>query len=180
MAKNYKRRRYYKRRGRWSANIKTIANNTINIPSNQSFFGSQDLCSNPVQTDSTVSQQYTVKNIELTFELEMQNVAVAANVECLIGYIMYVPQGYIITETVPGSHPEWIMAYKFIGSPSIDDTVNTAPIQNPRLPVKIKTRMARRLQTGDKIVFLITGTNNSSSSSTLNVNGLIRWWTKAN
>lgn len=174
-------RRFYKRKtGRWSANIKTITNDVINIPANSSFFGTQDLCVNPVQTDTTVSQQYTVKNIELTFELEMTNTNIAANVECLIGYIMYVPQGYLITETLPGSHPEWIMAYKFIGSPTIDDTISTAPIQNPRLPVKIKTRMARRLQTGDRVIFLITGTNGYNGTSTLNVNGLIRWWTKAN
>lgn len=180
MAKIYKRRRYYRRKGRWSANIKTITNNTISIPTNSSFFGSQDLCVNPAQIDTTVSQQYTVKNIELTFELEMANTNIAANVESLIGYIMYVPQGFTITETLPGSHPEWIMAYKFIGSPTIDDTQNNVPIQNPRLPVRIKTRMARRLQTGDRVIFLITGNNGSTATGTLNVNGIIRWWTKAN
>lgn len=180
MAKRSYKKRYYRRKGRWSANIKTITNNTINIPANSTFYGTQDLCTNPAQTDSTVSQQYTVKNIELTFELEMNNVNAAANVESLVGYIMYVPQGYTITETIPGTHPEWIMAYKFIGSPTIDDTSNNYPIQNPRLPVRLKTRMARRLQTGDKIIFIITGSSSATSTSQLTVNGLIRWWTKAN
>lgn len=174
------RRKYYKRKGRWSANIKTLTNNTISIPSNTSFFGTQDLCTNPAQSDSTVSQQYTIKNIEITFELEMLNTNVAAAVECLVGYIMYIPQGFTVTETLPNTHPEWIMAYKFIGSPTIDDTINTAPIQNPRLPVRLKSRMARRLQTGDKIIFLITGNNSYNGSGSLTVNGLLRWWTKAN
>lgn len=180
MAKRSYKKRYYRRKGRWSANIKTITNNTINIPANSTFYGTQDLCTNPIQTDTTVSQQYTVKNIEFTFEIEMFSNNVAASVECLIGYVMYVPQGYTVTETLPGTHPEWIMAYKFIGSPTIDDTQSNVPIQNTRLPVKIKTRMARRLQTGDKVIFLITGSNSYNGVGQLNVNGLIRWWTKAN
>lgn len=180
MAKRSYKKRYYRRKGRWSSNIKTITDNSISIPSNSSFFGSQDLCGNPIQSDNTVSQQYTVKNIELTFEIDMKNVSVAASVECLVGYIMFVPQGMTVTETYPNTHPEYIMAYKFIGSPTIDDTINSAPVQNPRLPVRIKTRMARRLQTGDKIILLITGSNLSTTTSVLYVNGLIRWWTKAN
>lgn len=182
MARYRRTRKYtrYGRKGRWSANIKNITNASITAASNSSFFGDLKLCENPAQNDSTVSQQYTVKNIEMTFEFEILSTVAAANIESLVGYIMYVPQGMVVTETYPNNHPEYIMAYKFIGSPTIDDTLNSTPVVNNRLPVKVKTRLSRRLQTGDKIIFLVTGTNNYSETGNINVNGLIRWWTKAN
>ena len=173
MARKYIRRRYYRRKGRWSANIKTLTEQAINTASNSSFYGATDLCSNPVQLDTTVSQQYTCKNIELSFEIESSSTN-ELNIEGLTSYIMFVPQGMIVTETYPNTHPEYILAYRYIGSPTIDGQ------QPGRLPVKIKTRMARRLQTGDKIILLVVGTNTSTDAPVLRFGGLVRWWTKAN
>lgn len=174
MAKTYRKRRYYRRKGRWSANIRTLTEQTINASPNSSFYASLDLCSNPFQTDSTVSQQYTVKNIELSYEIEGRE-TYSYNVESLVVYIMYVPQGMTITETYPNQHPEYILAYRFLGSPNEDSGGPT------RLPSKISTRLARRLQTGDKIIFLVTGYNDhSTGTAELKLNGLVRWWTKAN
>ena len=176
MAKTYKRRRYYRNRGRWSANIKTLTNSAITATPNSSFYGVTDLCLNPAQSDSTVSQQYTVKNVELSYELELVGTSTLwSYIEGLVAYIMYVPQGMTVTETYPNFHPEYIMAMKFLGSPNRDEEN-----QPGRLPCKIKTRLARRLQTGDKLVLLITGTSNTATQQTLNFNGIIRWWTKAN
>lgn len=180
----FRKRRYYKRKGRWSANIKTLTNQDINIQQSGSFYATQDLCVNPVQNDATVSQQYTVKNIELSYEIEDTHDSIAANViESICVYIMFVPQGMTVTETYPNTHPEYIMAYRFLGSPNVNRGYEGGNNTNPnpgRLPSKIKTRMARRLQTGDKVIFLLVGYNNSTSANQLKVNGLVRWWTKAN
>lgn len=175
MAKYTRKRRYYKRKGRWSSNIKTIKNSTV-VASEGSFYGQQILCQNPTQDDETVSQKFTVKNIELSYQLEMEPSSAYA-VESVVAYIMYVPEGYVITETLPNLHPEWIMAYRFIGSPDVE----TGTVSNVgRLPPRITTRMARRLSTGDKIILFVTGISSSSNTINLNFNGIVRWWTKAN
>lgn len=180
----YRRRRIYRRKsGRWSANIKTIKNDSFTAQPNSTGFAVSDLCVNPVQTDSSVSQQYTVKNIELSYEIEVQPASLN-DVESLTAYIMYVPQGMDVTEIYPNNHPEYIMAYRFLGSPNVEQEAagsSGAKVNPGRLPSKIKTRMARRLQTGDKVILLITWINGSTTNpASLNFNGLIRWWTKAN
>lgn len=172
------RRRYRKYfrypKKRWAANIKTIpeSENPHTIEPG-SFYFKTELCRNPVQSDLSVSQQYTVKNPEFTFELESQNRPDL--LESLTCYICFVPQGMQVTETYPNLHPEYIMASRFIGSPSS----NSSSVY--RNPIKVRSRLARRLQTGDSIVALITGVNNQVSiTNSVNIHGLIRWWTKAN
>lgn len=129
---------------------------------------------NPGQNDNTVSQKYTVKNIEFTYSVEtdISNNA-KENLENISSYIMYVPEGMIVTETYPNSHPEYIMAYRYQGSIFSDVNVVVLP--------KIKTRLARTLNTGDKIICLTTGSNTLTSAALpISIKGLVRWWTKAN
>ena len=144
MAKTYKKRRYYKRKGRWSSNIKNISDHQF--LQNGWNGNSVDLCLNPIQSDITVSQQYTVKNIELSVYLEAVGAQVDETIENIQHYIMYVPQGMNLTTDYNLEHPEYIMAYYYQGNPSVD---------NGQLGyrLKIKTRMARRLQTGDRIIY---------------------------
>lgn len=177
-------RKYYKRsKGRWSANIRSVINSTVTA-ANGNFYGSLVLATNPAQNTSTVSQQYTVKNIEFSFQIETTdaNQTFRNGVESLCAFIMYVPQGMTVTTDYITQHPEYIMAHRFLGSPDIElPNTSETPTQVFRNPLKIKTRMARRLQTGDSIIWLITGNNSSGIGNiNLNVNGLIRWWTKAN
>ena len=176
MAKRRYRRRYYRSKGRWSSNIKTLTNQTISIAANSSFYGTSMLCKNPAQSDSTVSQQYTVKNIELSYEIEAVD---QKFIEGLVSYIVYVPQGMVVTETYPNYHPEYIMAMKFLGSPNYHESASTTTnVESAyRNPLKIKTRLARRLQTGDSIQLLIVGNNSKSTSSSIDFNGIMRWWT---
>jgi len=180
MARKSYKKRFYRRKGRWSANIRTITNESVTAPSG-SFFSTLDLCLNPPQDSTTVSQQFTVKNVELSYEIDSD--ASLNFAEGLTSYIMFVPQGMTVTETYPNFHPEFIMAMKFLGSPSINNDLGVDPPQGlntGRNPLKIKTRLARRLQTGDKIILLIVGTNITDTQATLKYNGIIRWWTKAN
>ena len=169
MARKYYRKRYYRRKGRWSANIKNIALSN-NVEGN--FFIYQTLCTNPVQNDNTVSQPYTVKNVEFSFMIENSETNKGLIEGCTI-YIMYVPQGMNVDYNYPQLHPEYIMAYRYLGSPQTDGEEN-------RNPLKIKTRMARRLQTGDGVIFLMTGVKGTTGAVSLGLSGIVRWWTKAN
>lgn len=167
------RKRYYKK-GRWSSNITKLENTSLQAtPGNWSSY--TDLCENPPQTNSTVSQQFTIKNVELTFQLELSLANQGPVIESTTVYIMYVPQGMTIGSDYHIQHPEYIMAYRFIGSPEVE-TGN----YGVRNPLRVKTRLARRLQTGDKIIAYFEGTNEGSNNIPISVNGLIRWWTKAN
>ena len=90
---------------------------------------------------------------------------------------MYVPQGMTITVDYPKQHPEYIMGMRFYGSPEYENS----SIGSMRNPLSIRTRLARRLQTGDKIIFLLLGQNtNTSNVLNLQINGVLRWNTKAN
>lgn len=167
--KNYK---YYKK-GRWSANIANITNELTIDGIAGPFYTSILLTQNPIQTTTTVSQQYTVKNIELNATIETQVVSGNIWIEELAIYIMYVPQGMNITQNYAFEHPEYIMAYRYIGTPQID--------HNPNYIIpKIKTRLSRRLQTGDSIIAFVTGTNDSEDQHIVDIRGIVRWWTKAN
>lgn len=169
MAKKYRRR--YRRKGRWSANIQEF--NSTSAASVGSFYVSNTLVTNPVQNNNTVSQQFTVKNIEATFEFETTTSTGSNYVENLTIYVMYRPQGMTITTNFNTEHPEYIMNYRFIGNPM----ANTSAYRNP---LKIKTRLSRRLQTGDQIILYIKGYNPNNTNTEINLKGIVRWWTKAN
>lgn len=171
MARRRYRRRYYRSKGRWSANIKNIDDTQQISGSSGSYVGnSVDLCLNPVQDSLTVSQTYTVKNVELSVFLEGDQDLFLENIE---HYIMYVPQGMNLTTNFNYEHPEYIMSYYFQGNPVPDST-------GVGYRLKLKTRMARRLQTGDRIIYFWKAKKETSSAVNVNVRGLVRWWTKAN
>lgn len=175
MAKRRYRRRFYKK-GRWSANINNLYAQSIFAQSGTGFI-TIDLQTNPAQNNTTVSQQYTVKNVEMTYEVETTLNNSQSILENLQAYIIYVPQGMVVTETLPFNHPEYIMAYRWLGSPNPDSA--TYPVG--RNPLFIKSRLSRRLQTGDKIIFLLIGQNPQESGGIpMEVRGLVRYWTKAN
>ena len=166
-------RRVRRRRGkgRWSANIKNL-NTTNTIPANTTQGDAIDLCENPAQTATTISQQYTVKNIELSVYIEAA--VTPAVVEDIEHYIMYVPQGMQLTANYNLDHPEYIMAYYYQGNPTNDST-------NLGYKLKLKSRLARRLQTGDKIIYFYKVKNEDTATEyQISVRGLVRWWTKAN
>ena len=167
-------RRYYRRRsGRWAPNIQKIRD-ALGVTGEGEFSGNITLASNPVQTNTSVSQTYTVKNFEISFTIESSNSRFLENITV---YVMYVPQGMTVGDDYYQQHPEYIMAYKYLGSPDIADT--TAEYQQYQ-PFKVKSRMARKLQTGDQVVLFVQGTHASTESHVLNIDGLVRWWTKAN
>lgn len=185
--KAYRQRRRF-RRARWAPSIQEIAQNII--PETDIFFSASTLMQNPAQNVSLVGQVFTVKNIEITFnidtELAGQQGAQEPNViENLCAYIMFVPQGMAISQDYNLQHPEYIMAYKYIGSPSNENPHNTTSGVNfgqQYQPIRVKTRLSRKLQTGDGVILFIKGINQVPTvyQPRLRVSGLVRWWTKAN
>ena len=148
MARRRYRRYTKKRTGKWSSNIGLI-NSDISIPVGE-FYTTVDMCTNPPQSTTAVSQQYTVKNTEFSYKIELNNIDENRDLELLQMYIMYIPQGFTVSMNTVNQHPEWIMAYQFIGNADSD------AIQRYQ-PRKIKTRLARRLQTGDSIQLISFG-----------------------
>lgn len=183
MARYTRYRRYsrrFRRKGIWSSRITNFTGSQSATAGNQ-FVIYQNLTTNPSQSEDSVSIKYTVKNINAAIQLESSG---TASVENLQAYVMYIPQGYIPTG-VPGAyadapyqHPEWIMAHRFIGSAQYDAT-NIAV--QPGFPaLRLSSRLSRKLDTGDRIVLIILGSNTATSSVTLDYQGLVKYNTKAN
>lgn len=182
----YRRRRYYKRKsGKWSANIQEINNNVTASP--QIWSAAETIMTNPNQQASLVSQLFTVKNIEANFIIDYEGAASDAPnyIEGVTVYIMFVPQGMNVTSDYNLQHPEYIMNYKYLGAPSVENQTTGDSYSRIRLgqqyqPFKVRTRLGRKLNTGDSVILFIKGVNQSSSNIELRLTGLVRWWTKAN
>lgn len=179
MARYTKRsRRYYKRKGIWSSRITNFEGQQLAGPSGN-FVIYYNLAQNPAQNIDTVSQKYTVKNINLQAQLENESDVEPGSIENLQAFVMFIPQGFIPTGVpgayadVPYQHPEWILAHRFYGSPTNDS--------NPGYPpLRLHSRLARKLDTGDRIVLIILGNNVSINSNTLTYRGIVKYVTKAN
>lgn len=176
--RSYRQRRRYRKGSRWAANIQELSNSIVNIQPNGKWFRDYTLAFNPTQTNTSVSQVFTVKNFEINFNIDIatdqQNVL--ANIEDICAYIMFVPQGMTVTADYNIQHPEYVMAYKFLGSPSNDY------LGQQYQPFRIRTRLSRKLQSGDQIKLFLIGNNTSTTLtiSGLEIHGVYRWWTKAN
>lgn len=168
----YRRTRRYRKRSRWAANIvdlEPVANILAAGPGYAS--NTATLVTNPIQNNGTTSTVYTVKNVEGTFTIETSDNDILT--EGFTVYLMYVSQGMNVGPAYNTQHPEYIMAYKFYGSPSPESGQQYQPI-------RIKSRLARKLQTGDSIVLFIKAYNEASTARTYTLQGVIRWWTKSN
>ena len=179
MARKF-RRRYYKRKtARWAPNIAKIRDSISATPGE--FGANSTLAFNPAQSTGSVSQTYTAKNFDITFTIEAGSANSANYIEGVTVYIMYVPQGMTVGNDYYQLHPEYILNYKYIGSPANQQGSGTTGTETQQYqPIRVRTRMARKLQTGDQIVLYVNGTNTDSANQTLYVDGLVRWWTKAN
>lgn len=178
----YRKRRYYRKRTRWAADISDISQRDF-IISPGTFAKNITLVTQPTGANNAL---LTVKNVEASFELEADGANTGQFFEGLQFYIMFVPEGYNIDNklNLQSDHPEWIMAYRFYGSAGGDIIQQTSSsLQMAGLtkgPLRVKTRLARKLNTGDRIVLYVKGVLQGDVNRTLYVNGLVRWWTKYN
>lgn len=174
-----KKTRYYKR-ARWSSNISEISEDIVNAQPGANC-ATTTLAFNPIQTNTATSQVYTTKNFEVsfTFELNSDASAIGDKIEDITAYIMYVPQGMNVNASYNIQHPEYIMNYKFIGTPSGDNPEQGQQYQ----PYKLRTRLSRKLNTGDSVILFVKYNNtytNAVSGKIMEIHGIVRWWTRAN
>jgi hypothetical protein len=125
-----------------------------------------DLISNPTNADGYPMTGYVETIGRFSIDCTLEGVSSLDNVAI---FVMYIPEGYVIQNmanssfSVLNQHPEWIMAYKYLGSP----TQSSGELAGQGCqPTRIRSRVRRNLMTGDRIVLLISGTNSSSTSST--------------
>jgi len=176
MAKTRRRYRTYRKATRWSANLRNINNTSIEAPHLSRFQSNTTLCSNPPQSSDMVTTVFTVKNVEFNGNIEFAGPVTEDNyINDIIAYIMYVPQGMTVGPDYDGQHPEYILAMKYYGKPVTQSNTQTHPN-----PIRVRTRLGRKLQSGDSLILLIKGVNNGSTSYLLNYSGVTRWWTKSN
>lgn len=176
----YRRRRFYRRKaGKWAPNIQEVGGN-IQVPPGVWSYTDQ-IMANPTQQPTFASQTYTIKNIEISFTFDYQDNDVGGGLlENISAYVMFVPQGMNVTNDYNLQHPEYIMAYKFIGSPN-QEFSDGNPLGQQFQPYKVRTRLARKLQTGDAVILFVKGINQDNTTTYgLRISGVIRWWTKAN
>lgn len=174
MARKRRTRRYFKKT-KYSSNIFDIGPSDFLLSTTEGWNATDiTLITNPAQDINTTSSVKQIKNVEITMEAEANGSW--EGIESIQYYIMFVPEDMVITNQFPMKHPEYIMAYKFYGSPQPEygDTVVL------KTPVRIRSRLARNLNTGDKIVLYIRAANTTNSSKTIQYQGLVRFWTKSN
>ena len=120
----YRRRRFYKRKTHYSPNILRIGPNSYNIAAQSRDIGIVTLVENQEYDPNRTNNIITVKNTELSIEFEGSHTLI----ESCTAYLMFIPEGYTTTVDTPTQHPEWIMAYKYFGSPNFTHPgTNTNP-----------------------------------------------------
>lgn len=181
MARTKRIYRRYSKKQSWSTRFTNFSGAQLVGPNSKCIIY-QNLCQNPAQSVDTISNKYTVKNIVLDIEISNTSTSNNADLENFQFYICFIPQGYIPTgtpsayENVPFDHPEWIMVHRFVGATLNDGATSYKPY-------RLRSRLARKLDTGDRIVLIILGNNtaNSAGSSyTVDYRGLVKYNTKAN
>lgn len=184
MAKYRRTRKYTRasRRSRWASNIVDIGPNSfvLSTPSDWNFT-EYTLITNPDYSNQLTSNLYTIKNVEVAINFDTSTLANSEAIENLQFYIMYAPQSIAVGQDYAIKHPEFIMAMRYYGEPGVDSTnnqLNMAPSYAG--PLRIKTRLSRKLNTGDRIILFIRAANTTTSSATAQYGGICRWWTKAN
>lgn len=178
MARYYRYRKYSRRfrsSGKWSTRLQTFSGSQSTTLGND-FITYVNLCQNPVQNETTVSNKYTVKNIDCYFTLT----STPAYIKNCQAYIMFIPQGMVPSgvpsdyANLPFQHPEYILAHRFLGQPMMMNTQQ--PCQQA---YRMKSRLARKLDTGDRIVLILMATHDGNNVD-VGYSGSVKFNTKAN
>lgn len=142
----------------------------VSLPGNAISNGIIDL----VLNDADEFSNLTVKNFATSLICELPgSTAGSASVDNVGYYIMFVPEGYAPAVNFPYIHPEWILNYSYVGTPLVDNT----PVG---FNIRKTTRKSRKLKPGDRIVLFILASNTNSSSASVGINGLIKYYSKRN
>jgi len=139
------------------------------------------------QNSSNIDTEGTVTPIKYSIRRGVFNCSVEVptdmqkyfdNLSC---YIMKLPEGVNGSSSIPQEHPEWVLGWKFIGSP-LGSNTNTV---QPLAPISVRFNKGCTLYSGDRLcaVFVghLNGFNGSSPQSTdVICDGVYQFYVKAN
>lgn len=125
-----------------------------------SYSGSNSvLCSNAPSSVSTVpvATVIKVKNFKVVLDVDIANSLFSNVFVC----IMYIPEAVTVSNELPLQHPEWILVWRTI---DVNSSANnsTSQIQN----LQMSSRLARNLNSGDKIILFTSGYYSGASTQT--------------
>jgi hypothetical protein len=141
----------------------------ISIPANSTTGGSVDLLTVPADSQTSM----TVRSFTTDLFIEMVNATPNAGLDKAQFFVMFLPEGHTVTVNLPFQHPEWVISYCYQGTPLADT-------QTVGYNIKKITRKTRRLRPGDSIFLFAMAENNTSSPLSINVSGLIKYFSKMN
>lgn len=168
MTRRNNRRSRRNNNGSFTSVLKEVSKDIL-LPANATTGGSVDLLTVPIDAQASM----TVRNFTTDLVIELQSTTVNAGYEKMQHYIMFLPEGHTVTPNLPFQHPEWILSYAYQGTPK-GDTEQIA------YNIRKRSRKSRKLKPGDSIFLFTLGENNTSSTVTINVSGLIKYFSKMN
>ena len=137
---------------KWASNIVNINSSTSPTSSN-SQFSVVSLVTNAVQTSSPTP--VIVKSGNFKVQGDSYISASSSGTFSVSLYVIYAPEGITINDAssangVIRSHPEWVMAWKFISS----DYLSTSGGTSNSNTFSFSSRMKRNLNSGDSILLI--------------------------
>lgn len=161
------RRYYYSRRykvapkKKWASNFLRFQS-TVTVPAPVAV----NLAINPTQ-ENAVPRTIKAKNFKVSLWFEGANQEAVSNINLIEAYVVYKPQGYIISTETIAEHPEWVLVHKMIGRPDYQAEVTK--------PYVLSSRLARNLQSGDSIQLVINALGTPRTE--VIVRGNLFYWT---
>ncbi len=145
--KNYKKNFVPKKK--WAPFMKDIPNTTVQIDGNSTGGAIATIVSNSTETATPTPTVVKVKHCKCAFDFTSAQYYFNGGFLCML----YVPQGFTATASLPILHPEWILAWRGLEL----DSQTPAGRQ-----VMLQSSMSRNLNSGDSIVLLFSCYNTTA------------------
>ena len=166
------RRRYFRYYPRRTVAKKKWASNLVNGTVSSSNFAL--LVQNSTQTASPTPVIVKCGNFKVQGDVVVTTQQQGTNRPVpLVFYIVFIPEGVGITDTVVTTHPEWIMGWTVIDAQYIGPTTSTTSGSR----FSLSTRLKRNLNSGDSIVAVLQSRDSSASAQCAFT---CQYWTCAN
>ena len=166
------RRRYFRRPVRTVAAKKKWASNLVNGTVSSSGFSL--LAQNSSQTTSPTPVIVKCGNFKVQGDVMVTTQGQGTNRPVpLVFYILFVPEGVGISDSLVTTHPEWIMGWTVIDAQYIGPATTTTSGSR----FSVSTRLKRNLNSGDSVVAIL---QSRDSSATAQCAFTCQFWTCAN
>lgn len=166
------RRRYFRYYPRRTVAKKKWASNLVNGTVSSSGFSL--LAQNSTQTTSPTPVIVKCGNFKVQGDVIVTTQSQATNRPVpLVFYILFVPEGVGISDSLVTTHPEWIMGWTVIDA----SFITSAAATNTGSRFSLTSRLKRNLNSGDSIVAIL---QSRDSAATAQCAYTCQFWTCAN